>query len=302
MKAARMTEAYFFKNGQVFNFDHVSFSSRSPVRTYTQEFGTVFWVHPGGTGVYRANGHRLLLRPGMLVMQRPKDRVQIQANPGPVELIISRGLVPRAALESLRQRYFPSTPTFFWKTTPLPYNVKLNAAQREWLASWNKALYNFQTNQMMVDLFLLGLFAQLEPPPKVDLPACPSWLHHALEAVSDPAHFRGGAPAFVRLAGRSRKHVNRVLRQCYGLTATAVVNRARMEHAAHELLATEKKILDICAECGFQNLGHFYRVFENYHKATPRQYRQSQHFATPERAVALVQPSPKTVGRQRKPR
>jgi len=281
VKPLHLTESFFFCDNRVLNFDRVWFTNHTQPRWHTQEFATVFWVEPGGTGVLRVDSQRIPLTPGTLVMQRPGDCVQIRAIPGPVELKIARALIRHRSLDHLRQRYLPNTNTFFWKPTARPYHVHLNAAQREWLASWNKVLYDIQFDQMQVDLFLLGLFSQLQPTPSAATAHGPAWLLEAIAAVREPRHFRGGTAAFVRLAGRSREHVNRVLQRCYGQTATVIVNRARMEHAAHELLTTDKKITEICDECGFQNLGHFYRVFEQHYKTTPRRYRHYQLPPTP---------------------
>jgi len=82
-----------------------------------------------------------------------------------------------------------------------------------------------------------------------------------------------GTPALARLAGRSPQHVNALLRTHYGQTATDVLNQARLDYAAVQLQMSTAKIMDICLECGFQNLGHFYRIFRGQFGVTPRAYR-----------------------------
>jgi AraC family cel operon transcriptional repressor len=49
-----------------------------------------------------------------------------------------------------------------------------------------------------------------------------------------------------------------------------------MAFAANRLLTTEDAILDIALDCGFQNLGHFYRLFHSKYGFSPFAYRQYQ--------------------------
>jgi AraC family cel operon transcriptional repressor len=69
--------------------------------------------------------------------------------------------------------------------------------------------------------------------------------------------------------------VNACLQRFHGITATEAVNAARMEFAARELRTGTKKILEICFDCGFENLAHFYRIFKAATGTTPRAYRES---------------------------
>jgi AraC family cel operon transcriptional repressor len=87
-------------------------------------------------------------------------------------------------------------------------------------------------------------------------------------------HFVLGTRGLARLAGRSPEHLTRELRARLGITATDAVNEARLEHAAVQLRATTRKIVDISLECGFQGLGHFYRTFRKQFGATPSVYRE----------------------------
>jgi AraC family cel operon transcriptional repressor len=69
--------------------------------------------------------------------------------------------------------------------------------------------------------------------------------------------------------------VNASLQRLHGITATEAVNAARMDFATRELRTGTKKILEICFDCGFENLAHFYRIFKAATGTTPRAYRQN---------------------------
>jgi len=73
--------------------------------------------------------------------------------------------------------------------------------------------------------------------------------------------------------GHSLEHVTRQLKKHLHVTATDIVNQARMEYAACQLKMSDAKIIDISLECGYNNMGHFYKLFDKQFGVTPRRYR-----------------------------
>ena len=53
------------------------------------------------------------------------------------------------------------------------------------------------------------------------------------------------------------------------------LNLVRVENAARLLRMTDKKILDIAFEVGFQNFSYFSKVFKRYKNLSPSVYRTS---------------------------
>jgi AraC family cel operon transcriptional repressor len=84
-------------------------------------------------------------------------------------------------------------------------------------------------------------------------------------------------PALARLAKRSPEHVAREFRRYLNWTPTDVINDARMSYAADRLAASDDKITTIALDCGLENLGHFYRLFQARYGCTPRAYRVRQN-------------------------
>ena len=48
----------------------------------------------------------------------------------------------------------------------------------------------------------------------------------------------------------------------------------RMQKAKELLEKSNKKIVDICKMCGYQNQSYFNKLFKNYYGITPKQYRE----------------------------
>jgi AraC family cel operon transcriptional repressor len=101
----------------------------------------------------------------------------------------------------------------------------------------------------------------------------PAWLIHAARAIETWPNSFGGVPEFVRLAGRSHEHVSRDCRRLMQTTPRELVSQARLKWASMQLETSQKEIIDIAQECGFENLGHFYKLFKAEYQNTPRQYR-----------------------------
>ncbi len=91
-----------------------------------------------------------------------------------------------------------------------------------------------------------------------------------------PEHFQLGTNGLAELAGKSPEHVARAARRYLNTTPTAIVNEARMTYAAERLTSSSDDILDLCADCGFENLSHFYALFRQRWGVPPKRYRQQQ--------------------------
>ncbi len=105
----------------------------------------------------------------------------------------------------------------------------------------------------------------------------PPWLGDALARfAADPDALAGGVPGLAALAGRSREHVNRVIRDRTGETATTLVNELRLTRAPAELRMTERPVVRIATDCAISDLSHFYRLFNARFGVTPRRYRLAQ--------------------------
>ena len=60
-----------------------------------------------------------------------------------------------------------------------------------------------------------------------------------------------------------------------GLTVSEYILRQRLRRAAGLLAATEKSVLSVALECGFNNISYFNRVFRRHFSLTPTEFRKS---------------------------
>ena len=76
-------------------------------------------------------------------------------------------------------------------------------------------------------------------------------------------------------AGLHTNYAMTIFRQAYGMTMNQYLVRYRVLHAQRLLATTDRKIVEIALEAGFESLSGFYAAFENICEVTPRQYRAS---------------------------
>ncbi|AHF91674.1 AraC family transcriptional regulator [Opitutaceae bacterium TAV5] len=279
------------------------------VRTslHTHVFHEVFWVEEG-EGVHVINGEQRRLFPGLLVLIRREDSHGFSAaRKGPGEFVRFANFAFACELwERLRRRHFPEVrmrgrgrrtaggggnssgnsegERWFAEPDHRKREFELDAAQVERLRAMAHDLDAGARDALSAEAFLSGVMALLVNA-RHSRQALPEWLAVACKRIQEPEHFRGGTAELARLAGRSPEHVAREVQRLLKKTPTDVLNEARMTYAAHELNTTSREIIDIAADCGLENLGHFYKIFRRRFGVTPHRYRKHA-YATPELRLA----------------
>ena len=77
------------------------------------------------------------------------------------------------------------------------------------------------------------------------------------------------------VSGKSREHISRSFKKYYSVTVAEFMNEQKLNYSANLLLNTNLQIIDVCYECGFQNLSWFYRKFKEKFSVTPVQFRNN---------------------------
>ena len=76
-----------------------------------------------------------------------------------------------------------------------------------------------------------------------------------------------------RRTGMSRSLFARNFRKHSGMSLVEFIVSVRISNAIKLLTSTNKAVDDIATECGFNNLGYFYRMFQRHTNSTPRKLR-----------------------------
>lgn len=79
-----------------------------------------------------------------------------------------------------------------------------------------------------------------------------------------------------RAAGYSYYHLNRQFSAVLGESVGSYLKKRRLADAAKKLIYTDRKIIDIALENGFESAEAFSRAFKAVYKASPRSYRANR--------------------------
>ncbi len=102
----------------------------------------------------------------------------------------------------------------------------------------------------------------------------PGWLRVACEQMDQPENRLLGLHRLVQLSGRSPEHLNRTMKKTMGITPGEYVTRLKLQHAAELLSTTDRTVLDILMDSGFNNAAWFNRCFKRKFGLSAGQYRQ----------------------------
>ncbi|MFQ3549154.1 MAG: helix-turn-helix domain-containing protein [Armatimonadota bacterium] len=90
------------------------------------------------------------------------------------------------------------------------------------------------------------------------------------------------------IACLSPSHFSRVVKQTLGFSFTDLLSRMRVERAREMLLNTDKNLIQISIECGFNDQSYFTKVFQKYVGKTPGDYRRGLRTPRPPRNEEAV--------------
>jgi AraC family transcriptional regulator of adaptative response / methylphosphotriester-DNA alkyltransferase methyltransferase len=76
--------------------------------------------------------------------------------------------------------------------------------------------------------------------------------------------------------GISRNHMSGLFRKKYGMTPSKYTGKVRAAKSAELLESSDKSIMEIAFQCGFQSLSSFYELFRREKGMTPQEYRKEK--------------------------
>ena len=77
--------------------------------------------------------------------------------------------------------------------------------------------------------------------------------------------------------GVSRVHLHRKLKEFAGINASDLIRNIRLEQAGRMLKETSNSISQVAYAVGFNNIGHFSKIFKQHFGTTPKEYVKSQN-------------------------
>lgn len=102
----------------------------------------------------------------------------------------------------------------------------------------------------------------------------PQWLARLVSQMRRLENFRQGYSRMCVLSPCSPNHLCRCFRQYYGQRPTDFINSEKLKYSLFLLSESRMSIIEVCQECGFANLSHFYHLFKKSFGTTPLKARK----------------------------
>ena len=99
-------------------------------------------------------------------------------------------------------------------------------------------------------------------------------IQRAVDFIEEHLHDELNVDDIARAAGFSRWHFQLVFSSAVGDTLKEYIRARRLTHAMHEL-QTEKRLIDIALDAGFESQESFTRAFKNMYQQTPGECRKN---------------------------
>lgn len=256
-----------------FHIARVHYAPMRPAANHRQDFPELFWVEVG-RGWHLVNGRRVPLAPGDVVFVRPTDEHSFRAG-GRHGLTFVNVAFAADLLDHLHQRYFPDDAGWPWTDNAIPTQWRISRSDIALLGSLANELSMTAQRRLDFEHLLLTLL-RMQPAVgagQLSGTEVPAWLPEALDRLEHEPDQATTPARLAACADRSVEHVNRTVRRCFGITTTQWLNQRRLDAAARLLRMTNRPIIVVAADCGYENLGYFYKRFTERFSQTPRRYR-----------------------------
>ena len=257
---------------EAFHFTRKDLPETQPLLEHHHDYFELMLIEQGQVHHW-INGVEEVLEPGHMVFLRPADSHALQAVAGSGARILNVMFRAGSAAHLIGRYGDEFAGRFFWQSSPLPVTLRLQGPQLERAVNGMLTLHTSHRNLARIEHFLLSVMTHVLDAAEVVDDRAPAWLLSACRAARESRVFRQGAEGFLAAAGRSQAHVCRQTRRYLGLSPTQYVNRIRIQHAAMLLAGTDRGLPDVAADCGFENLSYFHRLFRDQYGTTPRGYR-----------------------------
>jgi AraC family cel operon transcriptional repressor len=262
----------FVPRDRCYHVARQAYASGRRCRMHRHDFAEVFWVERG-RGWHGLEGGRERIETGDLVLIRPRDAHGFGVSRGETFTMVNVAFAA-PVLEHLRRRYFGPARRWLWSEGSRPAKLRIAPEEIARLSAQADQLATAHPQRRLdLEAFLLNL---LQVATRAHAPddERPVWLREALaDLARHPERLAEGPRALASTAGRSLEHLNRTLVKHAGKTTTELINDLRLDRSAAKLRMSTQSILDVALDCGFGNLGYFYRCFKARYGMTPRAYR-----------------------------
>lgn len=240
-----------------------------------------FFLITKGSAKHNVNGKIQNLREGSLVFIRPSDCHTYDKNTD-IECQFINVVFSKLTLEKILDCFDNDFPIEELINAPLPPVVHLMAGEKSMLKATLEELNLFhQSDITLLKIKLRSILIEIFTKYFINLnfsninTDSPKWLKKLYVELQKPTNFKYGLSYIENNTNKSKEHICRCFKKYLNTTPTAYINQLRINYAANLLCYSDFEIIDICFDCGFQNLSHFYHLFKKEYDISPAKFRKT---------------------------
>lgn len=243
--------------------------AQSRTQPHTHDFHEMFLVLDG-SGTHHRGKESISLGAGHLVFVEPDDSHSFST--GPRECLdFVNVAVPRTWLSNLEKvAELPEG----WRQAGDPRGHLLveNDTCRELRLLMFRLIDARREPEALAVAWIRAAHARERSSPTSEAP--PTWLSSLHRELHNPAFLAEPIGFWQKRSGRTAEHLARSCRRYYGAPLNELINGARIARVQYLLQTTEEKVTTLAFAVGYNNLAHFYRVFERLTGETPHSWRR----------------------------
>lgn len=233
--------------------------------------------------VHFANGKRFLLKKNTLVFIRKNDS-HLYTKTLKKQLILINIAFTEDIFDGLTKYLTDSFCYDELLNEEYPPYVELDERDKNWLLHQMEKLNSIQLNdfktlklnsRILIFQIFTKFFLKYSQSNEIAERDIPLWLYNLEQKMQRLEHFSQPPEHMVELSEKSRAHLGRVLQKHYSKTITEYINDLRLNYLANSIINTDQPILDLCYECGFENISWAYTLFKKKYGTSPLKFRNN---------------------------
>ncbi len=275
MKAKNFKIEDFLQSEETYFVQRTTMSSSGDISAHQHHNYCEMFMVESGKGFQCINKQRVALEKGTLCMIRPQDVHYFMPDPKEKLSIVNIAFDIKT-LNFFKSRYFPTSHSFFWSESIVPFHIVLPPVIRKRISLRITEAINSDRSNLQLDSLFLFIFRTLEKFYSAQTPQTNAhdWLNIAISQYNNPREFMGGTERFIQLCNRSVAYVNQSIKKHFNMTTTDLMNLHKLNYAQNQLIMTSMPIKEICHNCGFSSIGYFYKIFKARYGTSPVEFRR----------------------------
>lgn len=245
---------------------------------HCHDFFEIFLIIDGKV-LHKVNGQTQILTAGSMVLIRPED-VHFYEEYEKEDCQFINLAFTKESMEdvfaylredALREKLLSDPlPSVVVLSESEKYNAKSKLEHLTLLSENDSLVIRLRLKLLLTD-FMVNYFYQY----RSDENQIPLWLEEVLNESEKKEVFVRGVPVLEEISGKTQAYISRMFKKYLGVTPTDYINGLRLNYAANMLIHSNMEILEIAFEAGFNNLSHFYHLFQKKYGVSPNKFRKT---------------------------